>query len=54
MFFSEEELCTGPNVHFFTLAYAQLQLLLRQKFTLCFPESVCCKNMEVDMKRPST
>lgn len=33
-----------------TLAYAQVQLLFRQRF-LSFPESVCCKNMEVDVRR---
>lgn len=34
MCFCEEDLCMGPDVHFCTLAYAQVQLLFRQRLTL--------------------
>lgn len=43
--------CTGSDRHFCTLAYTQPQPPFRQRFPLCFPESVCRKSMAVDLGR---
>ncbi len=43
--------CTGPDRHFCTLAYTQPQPPFRQRFPLCFPESVCRKSIAVDLGR---
>lgn len=42
---------TGPDRHFCTLAYTQPQPPFRQRFPLCFPETVCRKSMAVDLRR---
>lgn len=43
--------CTGSDRHFCTLAYTQPLPPFRQRFPLCFPESVCRKSMAVDLGR---
>lgn len=42
---------TRPDRNFCTLAYIQPQPPFRQRFPLCFPESVCHKSMAVDLGR---
>lgn len=39
-----------PERHFCTLDYTQTQPPFRQRFPLCFPESVCRKSMAVDLE----